>query len=80
VEQTGLEWRTPKRSQGASNCVEIGLREWDWCKPVRSTGANNCVETKSVNQHVYVRDTKDRQVGMLTVSPGAWGAFLGHIA
>lgn len=43
------------------------------------TGGNgNCVEV-SKGKPVLVRDTKDREGGMLGFAPNAWDLFLGKI-
>ncbi|SDQ82890.1 DUF397 domain-containing protein [Actinopolyspora saharensis] len=47
-----------------------------WRKSSRSTGGGNCVEVGFASAVVAVRDTKDRERGMLTVSPAAWANFV----
>jgi uncharacterized protein DUF397 len=54
-----------------------------WRKSSRSGGSNGsaCVEVGTPDDlsMVAVRDTKDRDGGMLSVSPESWRAFLGSI-
>jgi hypothetical protein len=52
-----------------------------WFKSTRSGGVNeNCVEVMLVNSSndcaVYVRDTKARECGLLSVSAGSWKSLV----
>jgi hypothetical protein len=50
-----------------------------WIKSSRSGGSGNgsaCVEVARDAGRVYVRDTKDRDGGMLSVSAEQWSTFL----
>jgi uncharacterized protein DUF397 len=51
-----------------------------WRKSSRSVNTSDCVEVAPSAAVVGVRDTKDRAAGHLTVSPGAWTAFLDAVA
>ncbi|GAA4979409.1 DUF397 domain-containing protein [Actinopolymorpha pittospori] len=51
----------------------------NWRKASYSSSGGNCVEVGASTTHIGVRDTKDRDGGMLTVSPAAWGSFLDSI-
>lgn len=54
-----------------------------WKKSSRTGGNNgaNCVEVgiPADRSVVAVRDTKDRDGGMLIVAPEAWRAFVGSV-
>jgi hypothetical protein len=67
-------WRKSSRSTAESNCVEVAFAAWR--KSSRSTSEANCVEVAVTPRMVGVRDTKDRDGGMLTVPAPAWTAFL----
>lgn len=48
----------------------------DWRKSTYSDGnGGSCVETASGNGVILVRDTTDRDGGVLTISSSAWNAF-----
>jgi hypothetical protein len=49
----------------------------DWRKSSFSNANGGaCVETASGDGVVFVRDTTDREAGMLSVPAGAWQEFL----
>jgi hypothetical protein len=47
----------------------------DWRKSTRSNGSGACVETAASVGTVAVRDTADRDGGMLTFTAEAWRKF-----
>jgi hypothetical protein len=48
----------------------------DWRKSTYSDGnGGSCVETASGNGVILVRDTTDRDGGVLTIPGSAWNAF-----
>jgi Domain of unknown function (DUF397) len=47
-----------------------------WHKSTRSSGNGNCVEVAVVDDTVGVRDTKNREGGMLVFTAAEWSAFL----
>jgi hypothetical protein len=51
-----------------------------WRKSTKS-GANNgqCVEVANLGNNIGVRDSKNRDGGILSVSPAAWAAFVKHV-
>ncbi|CAL9406695.1 DUF397 domain-containing protein [Streptomyces sp. enrichment culture] len=50
--------------------------ELNWFKSSYSGGeGDNCVEVAMRPETVHVRDSKDRSVRPLTVTPTAWAAF-----
>jgi len=79
AELATVAWRKSTRSgnAGGGNCVEVGV----WRTSTRSGsgggGGGNCVEVGADETHVLVRDSKDRDGGLLAVSAGAWAAFTG---
>lgn len=55
--------------------------ELAWFKSSYSgTGGDNCVEIAVCSDAVLIRDSKDAQGHVLTVSPRAWSAFAGLAA
>jgi hypothetical protein len=53
-----------------------GLSRAVWRKSSRS-GAGGCVEVAVLEDHVAVRDSKNRQGSVLVFTPAEWEAFLG---
>jgi hypothetical protein len=53
-------------------------RDMNWRKATYSNGGENCVEVANADG-VAVRDTKDRDGGMLGFTAEAWTAFLGTL-
>jgi hypothetical protein len=47
----------------------------DWRTATYSTGNGSCVETASGQGVILVRDTTDRDGGMLSFTAGAWTKF-----
>ncbi|WP_019856035.1 DUF397 domain-containing protein [Actinopolyspora mortivallis] len=47
-----------------------------WRKSSRSANNAHCVEVALTSEAVGVRDTKDRQGGILTITPTAWAGFV----
>ncbi|MEV8608836.1 DUF397 domain-containing protein [Amycolatopsis sp. NPDC051373] len=66
------EWRKSSYTTNQSNCVEFAA----WRQSSYTTDQSNCVEVATSPVEIGIRDTKDRAGGHLTVSPGAWVAFL----
>ncbi|MGW6790072.1 DUF397 domain-containing protein [Streptomyces chartreusis] len=53
----------------------------NWRVSTYSTGTNNCIEVADdAPDAVMVRDTKDHDAGIVTVSPPAWSAFIAAVA
>ena len=68
-------WRksTYSTDQGGQ-CVEVGV---SWCKSTHSSDQGGaCVEVAATPEYVGIRDTKNRPLGHLTVTPATWRAFL----
>lgn len=66
-------WATSSYSAGGATCVETRAA---WRKSSYSCGENNCVEVANGQQVVQVRDTKDRDRGIITFGSEAWKAFI----
>jgi uncharacterized protein DUF397 len=75
---SGLRWWKSSRSGGeGGNCVEIATT---WRKSSRSSGqGGECVEVADDGGQWFVRDSKNPDGAVLTVSGTAWRAFLGHV-
>ncbi|MER7079825.1 protein of unknown function [Saccharopolyspora kobensis] len=69
--QSVSNWRKSSYSGEETNCVEVG-----WRKSSYSGEEGNCVEVGASSEVVGVRDTKDRDGGMLVFSVPVWGGFL----
>lgn len=81
VARTDARWHTSTRSNANGNCVEVA----GWHKSSRSNNNGDCVEVgtapggTSGEVVVGVRDSKNRDSGILTVSAPAWTAFLTNL-
>ncbi|MEV0840996.1 DUF397 domain-containing protein [Actinocatenispora sera] len=78
--ETGLlEWRTSSRSSSSGgNCVEVGAGRWRVSAHSSGGGASR-VEGGDVPDAVAVRDSKDRDGGMLVVGTAPWTAFVAAV-
>ncbi|MCU1685401.1 MAG: hypothetical protein JWQ81_6140 [Amycolatopsis sp.] len=52
------------------------MHDLPWLKSSYSGGAENCTEVAQSRENVYVRDTKDRDGGLLDVPAASWRSFL----
>lgn len=50
-----------------------------WRKSARSGNNGNCVEVAITENAVGVRDTKNREGGILVFTPDEWRAFVGGV-
>jgi hypothetical protein len=57
----------------------IELSPEQWRKSSYSNASGSCVEVGRTPGRVVVRDTTDRDGGMLAVSPAAWQVFTSAI-
>ena len=56
------------------------LRSATWRKSsYSSSSGGDCVEVAPLTPHIAVRDSKNPEVGTLTLSPEAYAAFVGHV-
>lgn len=56
------------------------MSELAWRRSSRSSpNGDNCVEVATDRARVFVRDSKDPNAGMLTVSPAEWRTFLADL-
>ncbi|MFG2296577.1 DUF397 domain-containing protein [Streptomyces sp. NPDC048603] len=74
-DRAALHWFKSSYSPSDSNeCVEVA-----WFKSSYSTADGpDCVEAAGSPGAVLVRDSKRPHRAHLSLSPTAWGAFLGH--
>jgi hypothetical protein len=70
------QWRKSSHSS-SGECVEVGSVQWR--KSSWSNGGGECVEVGLAPEVVGVRDTKDRQGGMLAMTREAWSRFIGAV-
>lgn len=70
--QTSATWHKSTRSNGNGNCVEVA----GWRKSSHSNANGDCVEVAELSTVIGVRDSKDRNGGMLAVGAEGWHAFL----
>ncbi|MGW3498960.1 DUF397 domain-containing protein [Streptomyces sp. NPDC001020] len=69
-----LAWfKSSYSGSGGGNCVEVAV---NWFKSSYSGGdGDNCVEVAACSEAVHIRDSKDKAIRPLTVTPTAWAAF-----
>jgi hypothetical protein len=75
-------WRKSSYSgTSGGECVECApLGGAAWRKSSYSgTSGGDCVEVAPLTPHIAVRDSKTPGVGSLTLSPEAFGAFVGYV-
>ena len=57
--------------------IDVDLNKAVWRKSTRSgPWTDNCVEVAFIDEAIVVRDSKNPAGGVLTFTPGEWGAFL----
>ncbi|MCF1598725.1 DUF397 domain-containing protein [Streptomyces muensis] len=59
-------------------CAPLGGAAWRKSSYSGSTGGE-CVEVANLTPHIAIRDSKNPDVGTLTLSPEAYVAFVGHV-
>ncbi|MFI5549181.1 DUF397 domain-containing protein [Streptomyces sp. NPDC051738] len=57
---------------------ELANAQWRKSSYSGNTGGE-CVEVAHLTPHIAVRDSKNPEVGTLTLSPEAYVAFVGHV-
>jgi hypothetical protein len=89
VDLSRVAWRTSSYSGNGSNCVEVGF----WRTSIYSGNGSDCVEGAAVGgaeqaasggvadigRVILVRDSKDRDGGVLAVDEDEWRAFIAGI-
>lgn len=56
--------------------MKLGLSGAQWRKSSYSGNTGNCVEVVITDQAIGVRDSKNPDGGVLSVTPSAWRAFI----
>lgn len=71
-----VTWKKSSFSGAGGTCVEVG-----WKKSTFSGSATQgeCVEARLEGDDILVRDTKDREGGMLTFNRAEWDAFISGV-
>jgi hypothetical protein len=78
----GATWRKSSYSgSSGGDCVECApLGGAAWRKSSYSANpGGDCVEVAPLTPHIAVRDSKNPEVGTLTLSPEAYVAFVSHV-
>ncbi|MEJ8670281.1 DUF397 domain-containing protein [Streptomyces sp. MS1.AVA.1] len=77
-----LKWRKSSYSgTSGGECVEcapLGSVAWRKSSYSGSSGGE-CVEVAHPTPHIAVRDSKNPEVGTLTLSPEAYATFIGYV-
>lgn len=77
-----VPWRKSSYSGSTGgDCVEcapLGGAAWRKSSYSGNTGGE-CVEVAPLTPHIAVRDSKNPEVGTLTLSPEAYVAFVSHV-
>jgi hypothetical protein len=68
-----VTWRKSSYSANGGDCVEVGWRASSY-----SANGGNCVEVLPGSE-VLIRDTKDREGGILTASATTWSELLSRL-
>ncbi|MFE6620727.1 DUF397 domain-containing protein [Streptomyces sp. NPDC008086] len=80
--QVNVQWRKSSYSGNTGgDCVEcapLGTAAWRKSSYSGNTGGE-CVEVADLTPCVAVRDSKDPEVGMLTLTPQTYAAFINHL-
>ncbi|MFJ2828805.1 DUF397 domain-containing protein [Streptomyces sp. NPDC087263] len=80
---TRAQWRKSSYSgSSGGDCVEcapLGTAEWRKSTYSGNTGGE-CVEVADLTPHIALRDSKNPEAGVFTVSPTAFSAFVGHVS
>ncbi|MEU0236084.1 DUF397 domain-containing protein [Nocardiopsis sp. NPDC006198] len=61
------------------NAVRVGGCGSSWFKSSYSGTSSNCVEVSDLDDATAMRDSMNRDLGMLNVSAGEWDAFVGVV-
>ncbi|MCX4904683.1 DUF397 domain-containing protein [Streptomyces sp. NBC_00878] len=74
---TDLAWfKSSYSSAQGDSCIEVAL---SWRKSSYSSAqGDDCVEVAACPSTIHVRDSKAAEGPALTLSPGAWTAFVAH--
>ncbi|XKK42238.1 DUF397 domain-containing protein [Nocardiopsis sp. ARC36] len=59
--------------------MRVGGCGSSWFKSSYSQSEAACVEAACSHEGVAMRDSMNRDLGMLNVSAGEWGAFVGNV-
>nr|WP_208615038.1 DUF397 domain-containing protein [Streptomyces caeruleatus] len=80
--QVNVQWRKSSYSGSTGgDCVEcapLGAVAWRKSSYSGNTGGE-CVEVADLTPCVAVRDSKDPEVGTLTLAPQTYAAFINHV-
>lgn len=73
-----LAWRKSSYSGShGGDCVEVATSPLSWVKSSHSgTNGGDCVEVAASQVRLHVRDSKQPELGMLTLSRNDWTALL----
>jgi len=60
-------------------CAPLGTAEWRKSTYSSSTGGD-CLEVADLTPHIALRDSKNPEAGVFTVSPDVFSAFVSHVS
>ncbi|MFF3636566.1 DUF397 domain-containing protein [Streptomyces sp. NPDC002250] len=79
IRTTDLAWFKSSYSSSSEgdSCVEVAL---DWFKSSYSSGSegDSCVEVAPTPATIHIRDSKQDDGPLLTVTPATWATFVAY--
>lgn len=81
-QSSSLRWvKSTYSGPNGGDCVEVAASPLRWVKSSHSgTSGGDCVEVAASPVRLHVRDSKQPQLGMLTLSRSDWVSLLASVA
>jgi hypothetical protein len=79
LDLTHAQWRKSSYSSANGACIEVAHVPAQWRKSTHSSGSGQCVEVARLPEAIAVRDSKDPDGPVLTLTPQAWRSFTGQL-
>jgi len=70
-----VQWRKSRHSGGNGACVEVAHVPAQWRKSTHSSANGACIEVAHLPEAIAVRDSKDPDGPVLTLTAQAWRSF-----